>query len=152
MVWFLLRLTVPHLGFSKVAVPDSIPSELNSKITEYNQISKTDNEFLRNCYGYVTTKYKGSRIKTITEFWSAFGDTLNKSEGFLPCTNQNYLLRVMLIKSGRFTEEDIQVIVVPLNFFIHQYLRVKADGNWIDVDPWSNFLNVSFGKKLSYFG
>jgi hypothetical protein len=42
--------------------------------------------------------------------------------------------------------------VTPFNFFIHQYLRVHVDGEWMDVDPWSAFLGVPLGKKSSIIG
>ena len=76
----------------------------------------------------------------------------DKTPGFLPCTGQNYLLRTMLVKSGRFQESDIQIKVVPLNLSVHQYLKVKVGDSFVDADPWSCFLGVPLGKKSSIVG
>ncbi len=152
LVFFVVRLIVPHLGFRRVPIPESIPAELTTIISDLHQKATSNMEFLTLSYDYVTSKYTGNRLKTITEFWRAFGNVYDTPPGFLHCTGQNYLLRTMLIKSGRFTEGDVKVLNVPFNLFIHQYLKVKVDGKWINVDPWSHFLRIPFGKNLAFFG
>lgn len=152
VVWIGFRLIIPHLGFSKEPVPQTISPGLAQKIEDLNKSSQTNYEFLERAYAYITSTYSGGRIKTITHFLRGFGDMCTKDPGFLPCTGQNFLLRTMLVKSGRFSEDDIRVITVPLNLFIHQYLKVKVDGKEIDVDPWSHFLGVPLGKHSAFFG
>lgn len=152
LIWVVARLVIPNLGFSKEPIPESLPLDLQQKISEFNQTANDNGGFLQLAYTYVTSKYSGSRLKTITQFYRAFGNTFEKSSGFLPCTGQNYILRTMLIKSGRFKDEDIQVKTVPLNFFIHQYLKVKVGDVYLDVDPWSNFLGVPIGRKSFIMG
>lgn len=151
-VWVILRLTVPYLGFSRAPIPETLPRELTETIADINRNSKTDLEFLQKAYGYVTRTYTGGRLETIYIFWRAFGDIYTKSPGFLPCTGQTHLVRTFLIKSGRFSENDIEIKTVPLNLFIHQYLRVRVGNEWIYVDPWANFLGVPFGKKKAFIG
>ena len=152
LVWIGTRLIVPHLGFGRDLLPSAIPPELEQRIRQLDRESTHNLDFLKKAYGFVTQTYTGSRIKTITNFWKAFRDPLHLKPGFMPCNGQNYLLRLMLIKSRRFNEEDIQVKVVPLNLFIHQYLRVNIDGHWIDVDPWSAFLGLPFGRRSALIG
>jgi hypothetical protein len=152
MVWVITRLVVPHFGFRKDQIPSNIPTELNDKINELNKSSKNNREFLENTYNYITNIYFGNRTKTITQFWRAFGNIFDKAPGFLPCTGQNYLLRTILIKSGRFSEDDIETKIVPLNLFIHQYLKIRIDNQWIDVDPWSHFIGKRIGEKSAYIG
>jgi hypothetical protein len=152
LVWIVGRVIIPHLGFVREKIPATIPLELQSKIEELNSSSKDDKDFLQKSYAYITQKYTGSRLKTVTQFWRAFNNVFAQSSGFLPCTGQNFLLRTLLVRSGRFTESDIKVKTVPLNFFIHQYLLVRVDGAWIAVDPWASFLKVPFGRKLVFFG
>ena len=151
-MWIVGRVVIPHLGFVREKIPVTIPLELQSKIEELNSSSKGDEDFLQESYIYITQKYTGSRLKTVTQFSRAFGNVFAQSSGFLPCTGQNFLLRTLLVRSGRFSESDIKVRTVPLNFFIHQYLLVKVDGAWIPVDPWASFLKVPFGQKLVFFG
>jgi len=152
VVWVGIRLIVPYFGYRKDQLPQEIPPVLEQLIQQFSNDSANDFDFLEKTYEYITSKYKGSRIKTITNFWRAFQNPVNAKAGFLPCNSQNYLLRLMLVKSGRFTENHIQVRVVPLNFFIHQYLRVNIDGQWINVDPWSRFLNIKLGGRSILIG
>jgi hypothetical protein len=151
-VWVIGRMAIPHLGFVTEAIPATIPPSMQEIIDGLNGSSKDSREFVRKSYEYVTNRYTGSRVKTITRFWRAFGDVYEKDPGFLPCTGQNFFLRTLLVRSGRFQENDIKVRTVPLNFFIHQYLLVRVDGVWTPIDPWASFLNVPFGRKLAFFG
>jgi hypothetical protein len=42
---------------------------------------------------------------------------------------------------------------VFVNFVIHQYLQVKVDNGWIDVDPaGTGIRGKPLGKHLSWFG
>ncbi len=149
--WVGLRLIVPHLGFRKSKLPKEIPVELQDKIAQLNSSAKDDSEFLKLAYDYITTKYTGGHAETITMFWRAFGDTFGKSPGFLPCNAQNYILRTMLVRSGRFKDSDVQVKVALFTKFIHQYLLVKVGDTFIVVDPWANFMGIPLGKTVSLF-
>lgn len=148
LVWVLMRLVVPHLGFKKEPLSDVLPKEFEAYIRQIDSESSGNLDFLRKSYEFVISRYKGSRVKTVTQFWKVFCDPITEKPGFMPCTGQNYLLRLMLVKSGRFKESDVILKVVPFNLFIHQYLRVRVNDMWMDVDPWSSFLGVPPGKKI----
>ena len=152
VVWVGTGLFVPHFVFKRGQLPSVIPDELKEHIYQLNQESADKIDFLKKSYEFVTHMYRGSRVQTVTNFWKAFQNPLELNPGFMPCNGQNYLLRLMLVKSGRFTEKDIHIKTVPLNFFIHQYLCIHVSDQWIEVDPWSAFLGVPFGKKLAFFG
>ena len=151
-VFVFTRVFVPHLGFTKDSIPSELPLDVLQTLSEYNRLARDNSEFLKLSYEFVTNKYQGSRLKTLTQFHRAFGNAFQKIPGFLPCTGQNYILRTFLVRSGRFQESDIEVKTVPLNLFIHQYLRVKIGDTFIDVDPWSHFLGVPLGKKSAIIG
>ena len=152
VVWIVIRLLVPHLGFNKSPLPEFLPQDFSAVIKQIDEESSDNFDFLQKVYEFVTSRYKGDRFKTVTNFWVAFEEPINHKRGFMPCTGQNYLTRLMLVKSGRFKDADIEIKVFPLNFFIHQYLRVRVDGRWVDVDPWSSFLGLSLGQKISLIG
>jgi len=57
-----------------------------------------------------------------------------------------------LVKSGWFEDKDIQVKVTILNFFTHQYLKVKVGEKWIDVDSHESYKGVPLGKHSQWFG
>lgn len=151
-IWVVLRLVVPYMGFKKTRIVESVPEYLSEAIEEIKANSSTQADALRHSYDYVVQKYYGNRMRTVLNFWRAFGSFENKSAGFLPCNMQNQLLRTLLVKSGFFMDSDIRIRVTPFNFFIHQYLQVRIDDKFIDVDPWSDFLGLELGKKSSWFG
>lgn len=151
-VWVLLRLVVPYMGFKKTPITDSLPEHLKVAIEEVKTNSQTQRDALQHAYAYIVQRYHGNRVRTVLNFWRAFGTYENKSPGFLPCNMQNQLLRTILVKSGYFNDADITIRHTPLNLFIHQYLEVKVDGYSIAVDPWSHFLGLELGKKSSWFG
>ena len=152
LVWIITRIIVPHLGFMKSAIPEKVPTEFEIIIQDINTQAKDNLDFLKKSYEYVTNQYHGSRTLTVLHFWYAFQNPILHKPGFLPCTGQNFLLRVMLVKSGRFNYKEIEVKTIPLNLFIHQYLKVKVGNDWIDVDPWSYFLRKNLGQKSAFVG
>jgi len=123
-----VRLFVPYFGFQKSPVPRPLPERVKRVVGEMST-GEGQREILEHTYRWVTTAYYGSRIQTVTNFWRAFQKPWEIESGFLPCTGQNHLLRCILIGSGRFSDDDIQVCAVPFNFFIHQYLRVRVGGS-----------------------
>ncbi len=151
-IWVLLRLIVPHLGFKRQPLSGNVTPSLTQKIADLQAVAASDRDYLDRAYSYVTNTYRGARLETVTKFWKAFQDPATIPPGFMPCNGQNYLLRLMLVKGGRFSEDDIKIKVVPFNFFIHQYLQVKVEGGWIDVDPWSAFKGMPVGTRSAYFG
>lgn len=152
LVFFLSRLIVPHYGFTKSKIPEKIPQEWEEVIEDLKKTAHSQEEYLKNAYGYISTHYKGGRFKTVLRFKLLFQDPFSHKDGYIQCNIQNYLLRVLLVKSGWFEEKDIQVKVTILNFFTHQYLQVKVGGEWIDVDPHESYKGVPLGKHSQWFG
>jgi len=151
-VWIILRMIVPYMGFRKAKIADPVPIHLQEAIQNIKSQSSNQADALRFSYEYVVRTYYGNRIKTVSNFWRAFGRYDNKTAGFLPCNMQNHLLRNILVKSGFFSDTDINVKVTPFNFFIHQYLQVRIGKKFTDVDPWSHFLGLNIGERSSFFG
>jgi hypothetical protein len=152
LVWIGLRLLVPHLGFKKERIPDVIPTVLEEKIEEWEIDSSNQREYLEHAYNYIVENFYGSRIDTLIKPGRAFGNVFDKQPGFLPCTMQNYLLRIILVKSKWFKDSDIETVTVPLNLFIHQYLRIQIASEKTNADPWSNFLGLKLGERSFLIG
>ena len=145
-VFFDLRLLVPYLGFGKDAIPQQIPHEVLEEIEKIDKEATSNKEFLKRSYEYITSHFHGDRFKTIYQGFYAFRPLFSHKKGYLPCTLQNQLLRIMLIKSGRFHSSDIQMKVTVVDFFIHQYMEVYVDNEWLSVDPWGKALGIPFGR------
>lgn len=116
-----------------------------------NELKKAQSqeECLRMAYKILITKYHGNRIKTITKFFNIFErdiDVLWSKNGFLHCTNINYILKTLLVKSGFFETGDIRTrwtliwCVSP-----HQYAQVRINNKWIDVDVWAHAFGIELG-------
>jgi len=73
-------------------------------------------------------------------------------KSYLPCTISSYILRIFLVKSGWFREADVRRRHVFVNFIIHQYLQVKINDKWLDVDVGEKQRGLSIGEHLKYFG
>ena len=143
---------IPHL-FSKKSIPRRIPS-MKKEILLLKK-TKTKRECLKKAYDIITSKYRGGRVETYLRFHQLFmhdPQKLWKRKGFLHCTQQNYLLRVLLIKSGKFHDDDIQLKLTSIWGSPHQYLRVSlSERKSLDVDCWSKSFGTPLGKYMHGF-
>lgn len=146
------RFVVPYLDFRRPKFETKIPNWLKKDIDRMNKKNVTDKKFLRTAYDYVTSRYYCSRFETITKFNYNFHSPFRHKKGHLPCTLMNEILRRILIYSGRFSDSEIQVKVVPFNMIVHQYLKVKINGKWMDIDPGGKSLGKEYGKHAAWFG
>jgi len=138
---------IPHL-FWKRKIPDKLPPGVQ-KIVDKLKKTKSKEQCLKQAYESVSKKYRGRKWLTFTKFWDLFRCSVKSiwgRKGFLHCTNLNYILRVLLIKSGKFKESDIKPKITFVGISIHQYLRVKINNKYVDVDPWGEAYGIKFGK------
>lgn len=146
---------IPHLFRKEPLLPITNPS-LNHTIDTVKK-AKTQHEAVKTAYRIITAKYQGYRFRTYLLFWKEWEKDPNKlwlRSGFLHCTQMNYLLRVLLIRSGWFTEDDIS-LGYSLVFYIsiHQYLVVRLkDGDRMAIDPWNASYGATLGQYASGFG
>jgi hypothetical protein len=139
----------------KRPIPARIPQGMN-KVVQELQECKTKEQCLRRAYEIVTSRYQGDSIKTYTRFYEIFAwdvDALWKRKGFLHCTHLNFVLRVLLIKSGHFDDGDIELKMSRFWGAPHEYLLVHIGGKkYMNVDPWSAAFGVKFGEYMNPFG
>lgn len=106
-------------------------------------------------YSILVAKYQGYRIKTYTKLFDVFKrdiGTLWSKNGFLHCTNINYVMRTLLIKSDFFTEDDIHLRWTRIWYISpHQYLQIEVDDKWINVDIWAYAHGIKFGDNAHGF-
>jgi hypothetical protein len=135
--------------FGKNKLPDELKGEIEKSVISLCKLESKE-KVLEKAYEIITTRYHGQKMATLIKAKSIFSagaqDLWNRS-GFLHCTNQNYLLTLLLIKSGHFTENDIRPKWTLLwGFSPHQYLRVKLSNNkFMDVDAWSAIYGIELG-------
>ena len=135
--------------FKKAPIPDKLPKELEELVPRLKQ-SKTKKECLQTAYRLLSEKYQGYfGIYTYLNILETFVSDINKlcdGRKFLHCHNLNYLLRILLIKSGFFSEEDIK-LGWSMVWYIspHQYLKIDVGEEVINVDLWGSAYGRAFG-------
>lgn len=145
---------IPHL-FSKEPISKITDKELLLAINQVKH-ARSKEEALKRAFKIIVDKFKGYRFSTYILFWKALETNPNKlwqRNGFMHCTQQNFLLRVLLVKSGWFLEKEIQ-LGYSLVWYIspHQYLKIKINKDIITVDPWNHRFGVPLGYYASGFG
>jgi hypothetical protein len=140
---------------SSPAVPESLPVELGDVLRELSK-KKTKREVLDASYELLTEKYRGHRIKTLTNLFDLFDVDVAKlwsKHGFLHCTNMNYLLKILLVGSKKFNESDVSFHWTTINYYSpHEYLRVRLDdATVINVDIWGKAYGIQFGDYAHGF-
>lgn len=118
---------------------------------EVAKLKKLDLKYdvLSSAYYYVIERYTSSRLEFFLKLpmlpVNSFRD-LTSRKGFMFCTNQNAVLTSLLLRSGRFQRKDIKKKwTLYFGLTPHQYLSVKTEDGWINVDPWSSDYGLSIG-------
>lgn len=140
--------------FSKTPVPNVLPDEMQKIINEIKK-SLNKEECLKSAYEILATKYRCYRIVTYLKLFDVFKHDIGvlwRKNGFLHCTNINYLLRTILIKSDFFTEDEIRLRWTQIWYISpHQYLQAKVGNKWIDIDIWAGAYGIKFGDHSHGF-
>ena len=141
--------------FTKLPIPNKIPDAMQ-KIAEELSRCVDKEDCLKRAHQIMTRKFRGYRFRTCTKIHLAFETDLKKlwsRDGFLHCHTMNYLLRVLLVKSGWFDDLDIQ-FGYSLVWYVspHQYLRVRIGENkYINMDVWNHHYGKKFGDYAHGF-
>lgn len=140
---------------NKTKISEKLPEGMQRVVDE---LKKTPNQeqCLRRAYEIMTSRYRGQKLGTYTKLPRIFSFDIQKlwdSIGFIHCHNANYLMRILLVKSGFFKNEDIKnkwTLVYYVS--IHQYLRVKLNnGRHFNIDIWGAVYGIKFGDYAHGF-
>jgi hypothetical protein len=144
---------IPNLLF-KEPIPDDLPKGMRKVIKSLRRC-KSKEKCLEKAYRILTRRYHGENFRTYTRFYELlFWDVyyLWDRTGFLHAPQINYLMRILLVKSGHFDDDDIQLKLAMYYGLPHQYLLVYVGGRrFMNIDPWSHALGVKFGDYLHGF-
>ena len=136
-------------------MPDELQEEVKLMVNKLKKL-KSKEAVLAEAYSVITSRYEARRSKTVLRLLDTFSassqDLWNRS-GFMHCTNQNYLLALLLVKSKVFTEADIKRRwALYWGISPHQYLQVRLKGdNYINVDAWSAAYGIKLGDYSRWF-
>lgn len=136
--------------FSKEPIPPITNPALLKAIDEVRACNSKETA-LQKAFDIVTARFRGYHFMTYILFWKALENDPNKlweRTGFMHCQHQNFLLRILLVESVKFTEADIEHRY-SLVWYVspHQYMVITLPERKIAVDPW----NAAFGAKLGQY-
>lgn len=142
--------------FDKTPLPQNVGADIAHELTRLQELSSSKQEYLRTAYDSITTQHISGRLGTFLrahELFSRGAEDLWGRTGFMHCTNQNYLLALLLVKGGFFDESDIRLRWTTVNYISpHQYLTIKvADDKWVNVDCWGRHYGISYGNYAHGF-
>jgi hypothetical protein len=150
-----IRLVVPFLGFGTYPMPLELPAEIKAAIKELETNASDPQAYAARAYEFVQARWYSKRLRTVTAAPLAFRTDLAEiwnSPGYAHCHTINRIYIALLVGSKFFSPEDIEVRHKFFNFMIHQYVRVRMNGAWLDTDPSLVFLGHGIGKKAGFFG
>ena len=144
---------IPFL-FEKEKIPDKLPDELNKEIEILKKL-KTKEEVLKHAFNFLTSKYKSKHFIAIFYPKEIFTRDIFKiwvKKKYMICTHSNFVLRILLIKSGKFKEKDI-IQKIGSIFYIstHQYFKINIGKKWLNVDVWGKGQGIRLGDYGSGF-
>lgn len=144
---------IPHFKYQKISVPTDIPESMQAKISELKSQAHSPEEFLNLTYNYLGEKYHSERWNTLFKphYWFKNLETIWQVNGFVPCHQSSFVLKVFLVKSGFFKAEDIKIKLTFLNFVIHHYLLISLNNKKIAVDVGEKINNMPLGKHAEWF-
>lgn len=142
---------IPNLLW-KAKIPDNIPKSMQVIVNRLKK-SRSKEDCLRKAYSFLSKKYYGCAVYTlpfdlfITDLYKLWDKDMSH------CTNLNYLLRVLLIKSSFFKEEDISLKLTLIGYVsVHQYLRIRIKRNkFVNVDLWGSSHDTKLGNYAHGF-
>ena len=137
--------------FTKTPLPRKLPKELKLIIKEINK-SKNKKEALKKTYKILTKRFYGQKGITYLLFHRLFyKDPLRlwDKKGFLHCTNFNYLMRIFLVNSKFFKEEDLELKWTFIFISPHQYLLINLKNEKITLDAWAANYGIKFGDVMT---
>jgi len=128
-------------------IPDELPREMEDLVADLEDLPQ--DVALRKAYDVIATKFPGRRFTSYLLFWRLFVKNPYRIWGTyqqVPCTIMNWLVMVILVKSGHFTEDEFSFKWTLVWGTPHQYLRVHLGDHTVDLDPFCAAFGVPYGE------
>ena len=154
LVFVLSHFVVPHLSWTNEKVPEQIPENMAVEIDRLKTLARNKEDYFKLCFDYLGSKYYSDRIDTIYKFSVVFENTekIWATTGYVPCTQSNWIMKIFLVKSGFFKNEEVRTHHIFFNFFLHQYEEVFLDGKWVAFEVGEKQKqNIPIGRHLMFF-
>jgi len=134
-------------------IPKKLPAGMEAVVSRLKK-TKSKMQCLRLAYDLLVERFRGEKFYFLRKPSELFVTDLEKiwnTRTVINCTTANYLLRCLLIKSGKFSDKDIKSRWTLIwGISIHQYVKVDVDGKIIDVDLWGHSNKIPFGEYAGF--
>lgn len=149
------HLSDPWLKCPATLHLEALPEDMQRLVLEIQE-EPDQLSAVRHAYEVLGQKYRGYRVFTFLRLDRFFIHSLKKLwqlHGFLHCNHMNYLLRTVLVASGKFAPDDIEACWTQIWLFSpHQYLVVHLhDGKKLEVDLWGKQYGIHLGDHAHGF-
>lgn len=156
-MFILSQIFIPHLGIKQKPI-EKLPEEIQREINKITKKSKTRKELLKKIVNFQMSKKKSSMMMILDSFLTLFESEFDAiwNMPYIHCHHQTYILRELLLKTGKFKDEDLKLKLTTCYLEIHQYLKVNISETpekkeYIYVDPFAISLGYKIGEILPFF-
>ncbi len=150
----ILRHLIPYF-FEKEPMAVVTDSELKERIKEVKQ-QPNALQAMQYALDVMAQRYDSKAFDSVFHISKLFDRGVNKlwkRTGFMHCTQQNYLLRTLLVKGNKISDENIRLgYSLVWGISPHQFLIVRYKGQEIALDPWNYGRGAKLGRFASGFG
>lgn len=139
IVFAVAPLVLPHM--LKIRVPERIPDDMQAVIDRISAAHPDQLAFITAALNTLRERYIVTRRQQFTHPWILFRKDIaaiwEKQLGDnQACHVLNFVMKAMLVKSGRFTDQQVTGHITFYHMNLHQYLTVATDSGLVYVDPW----------------
>jgi hypothetical protein len=131
------------------SIPDKLPAGMEQAIAKLRK-TRSKEECLRKAYETIRKRFVGKKFYYATHPLDLFVTDLDRiwnQKKVLNCTTFNYLLRALLLKSGKFAGKDLRNRwTLVWNISPHQYTEVNTGKRKVVVDLWGASNGIPLGK------
>ena len=150
IIFVCSHLTIPYYSWKKKPLPRHLSDQIQGEIDSLAKMYSNQGMFLRAAYELIAKRYPMKAISTLLHIPTLYIHSpeklWNMKGKFIACHQACLLLRIFLVRSKIFSDDDIRVKYSVVNLNTHQYLQVNAEGSWIDVDVWGKKYGIPFGQ------
>ena len=128
-------------------IPSQLPKDMQ-KVVEGLRKTKSREECLKKAYNVFVTQFHGCKLRQHVKTYFSKDVKRMWRERDTHCTNLNYLLYILLLKSGKFRKEDIKFRWTLASYISpHQYIEVRVSkSKVVKADPYGASRGIKLGE------
>jgi len=134
-------------------IPKKLPAGMEAVVARLKR-TKSKDKCLHLAYDVLTKRFTGKKfyfLRKPLELLVTDLDLIWNKKKILNCTVANYLMRALLIRSGKFKDKEIKSRWTLIwGISVHQYLKINVDGRTVNVDLWGASEGLPLGRYAGF--